>query len=294
MLPAQDIIIIRHAERYGNEITQEGEEQAKELGKFFASGFLNNNPQWIALFDCDSSRVRQTMQAIIQWMGLSPDCLVHTLPLDGKYDEVSKHEIWKSGRIIRWVSAEIWTILIVTNWQYIQKLADNLWKYWWISYQESDQIKSRDNHLSYLEYIHWEQKLAWDIPNKFLKIMWDNFGKTISLQKLAEEWEEKIRFEELDLKNYMWEKAWYFDIRLIQRESFRETTGISVDSNRIITFFPKIEPRNDDAVAIMPTQEEFTAELIRASSYLWDWKIPFINPIQWLKYRIGYHEDLFR
>jgi hypothetical protein len=55
---------------------------------------------------------------------------------------------------------------------------------------------------------------------------------------------------------------------LIQREPFRETTGISVDSNRIITFFPKIEPRNDDAVAIMPTQEEFTAELIRASSYL--------------------------
>jgi broad specificity phosphatase PhoE len=45
MLPAQDIIIIRHAERYGNEITQEGEEQAKELGKLFASEFLNNNPQ---------------------------------------------------------------------------------------------------------------------------------------------------------------------------------------------------------------------------------------------------------
>lgn len=297
MLPAQDIWIIRHAERCSDGITEQGELLAQTIGQVIMKSVCRQvEPDWIALFDCQNPRVQKTMQAIKNWMNLSPNNQVYTLPLDGEYLDVSESEIRKAGIVIRNVIDAVWTLLIVivTNKQYVAPLANSLWKYWLLSNEEKFDNKYYDGRLNELQYIHWKQKRVWDVPRNFLDIMWNNFGKTISLQELAKEWGKNLYFSETELKNYMKERAWYFDIRnIINRIYFKETTGISVDSDRIITFFPKIEQRNNDLIAIMPTQEEFTAELIRASSYLWYWDIPFISPIDFLKYHIFRQGNLF-
>lgn len=40
-------------------------------------------------------------------MGLDPDYPIHSLLLDGKYDDVRESELWEPGSIIRQISANV-------------------------------------------------------------------------------------------------------------------------------------------------------------------------------------------
>lgn len=254
------------------------------------------SPNWITLFDWTSIRVRQTMNAIKEWLGLSSNFPTHTLPLNGEYTEVTREEIWQSGIIIRRASAHVWKILIVTNGQYVDKLAKDLWKYWWFSSQESLPRNVGDSSLGYLWHIHWIQKLVWNIPQGALDIMWNDFGKCFSLCKIAENLGVRLNVDDyaIDLQDYMKERVWYFDERRVKESAFQEFTGINSISNTIITFNPRIEQKDNDIIMTMPTKEEYIAEFTRASSYLVGGDKSFVHPVQWFKYKIGYHNRLFR
>lgn len=297
MLESQNIVIIRHAERGWDGITEVGSTTAIETGRVLTeSVFREIPPNWIALFDWTSLRVQKTAEAIKKWMGLPANFPVHTLPLDGKYDQVSREEIWESGIIIRRLIADVWNILIVTNGQYIDKLANDLWKYWWLTWQERSPLEGKGGRLGYLWYIHWSQNLVWDIPQDALDVMWDDFGKSFSLGEIAEKLGKTLRVNDYDieLKEYMKQRFWYFNEHRTDKEAFQEITGIENLSNRIITFNPSIEQKDDDIVMTMPTREEYIAESTRASSYLMVGNKSFVHPLQWFRYRIGYHGWLFR
>ncbi len=298
MKNSQQIVIIRHAKNREDAITEEGRVAAVSKGKDIAQSIFDGvNPNWIVLFNWTSLRVQQTMVAIKEWMWLALEYPVHILPLEGYYREVGQYEISSSWiiirRVIAWVGSGIRGILIVTNRQYIEGLAENLWKYWWLSQVESLQSRWVDESLDHLKQAHWRQELTQDVSREILETMWDNFGKVISLSVIASKLNKELEYSPRDLKDYMDQSAWYFAKKYLYRDCLQEITWNNLDPQHIITFNPEIEERDDEIFVIIPTREEFIAEITRAYSYLWRLDSTFINPVQWLNYKISHQMDLF-
>ncbi len=299
MKDSQQIVIIRHANNREDAITEEGRVAAVSRGKEIAwSIFDGVNPNWIVLFNWTSLRVQQTMSAIIEWMWLPQEYPVHTLPLEWYNTRVEPYEISSSWiiirRVIAWVGSWIRGILIVTNRQYVEGLAETLWKYWWHSQEVSLRARSVDGSLDHLKYSHWTQKLTQDAPREILETMWDNFGKVISLSVIANNLNKGLKYSPRDLKDYMDQRAWYFAKKYLYSVCLQEITWNSLDSQNIITFNPEIEERYGELFVIIPTKEEFITEITRAYSYLWRLNSTFIDPIQWLNYKISHQMDLFK